>query len=407
MVVLLLILGIVGGFLLWLPSDKPSEKNQQEEMRGIWFAFNEWNTTLKGNSKAEFEKNVDTILKNIKSLGCNTLFLHVRAFGDAMYPSDYFPWSKSCSGSLGVSPGYDPLEIFAKKAKEQNIALHAWINPLRTMSDSDFALISDEYQIKKWYNSPERYRYFIKDANGRYNMIPANPETRKLVCDGAKELAEKYDIAGIHMDDYFYPSGCDNLAENDLQYYQEVQPQVSIGDWRREATSSLVQELYSAVKEANPNCVFGISPQANMKNNQESMFIDVKQWVSQKGYVDYILPQIYFGFLNQVYPFDKAAKEWNDMVTEESVKLYAGLPAYKIGMDIDPHAGSGQNEWKEVSQGENDILKREIAEVNSLSRYSGYAFYTYASFFLPDGSQNPITAKEVENLKESEKEKTG
>lgn len=400
----LIFLGIIGGTVLLIPklkSPQQQQTQQEEPMRGVWFAFNEWNTTLKGNTEEEFGKNVDIILNNVKSLGCNTLFLHVRAFGDAMYESDYFPWSKSCSGRIGESPGYDPLKIFSEKAKKQGVALHAWINPLRTMTDQDFAGISDQYAIKQWYLANDRYRYYMKDGLGKYHMIPGNPKVRELVCNGARELVEKYPIAGVHMDDYFYPSGCDTFEENDREYYQESGSTLPIEQWRRQSTSELVHELYQTVKDVNKNCLFGISPQANMKNNENSMFIDVKEWVTQEGYLDYIAPQLYFGFKNESYPFDQAAKEWSDMVTCEKVKLYAGLPAYKIGMELDKNAGTaGQSEWKESLQGDNTMLKRELETLSSLPKYQGYIFYTYASFFLPDGTANPLLGQELAHMKE-------
>ena len=373
--------------------------SEVEEIRGVWFCYNEWKSIFQGTDEDTFRARVNQVLDNIQSINCNALFIQVRAFGDAMYPSSYYPWSKYCAGEVGQSPDYDPLRIITELGKEKGVQIHAWINPLRIMDDDDFAKVSDQYLIKQWYNSPNRSDYFMKDSNGRYILIPTNPEVRKLICDGIAELMNNYDLAGIHIDDYFYPSGIDTLQENDIPYYQKQNPGVEIGQWRRNGTSSLVREIYQTVKSINPNAMFGVSPQANLTNDYDKMFIDVPQWI-QEGYVDYMMPQIYFGFENTALPFNSCAQTWNDLDTNPNVSLYAGLAAYKIGLESDAHAGAGEKEWYNVAQGSNDMLKRQIECIHTMSNYDGFCLYSYGSLFLPDGTRNPITTKEVDNLLE-------
>lgn len=372
-------------------------KENIEELRACWFSYLEWESMLSGKSEDEFKTIAKQICDNLVSIGCNTLILQLRAFGDAMYQSELFPISKYCAGILGKSLDYDPLQLFLDAASEAGLSIHGWINPMRTMTDDEFAQISDEYQLKQWYLSENQSDYYMKDGSGRYILNPANPKVRDFIVSGVLEIVNKYQLDGIHLDDYFYPSGVDGLSQNDNAYYQKQNPGVDIGDWRRDATSQLVKQLYQTVHEANGEMVFGISPQANFSNNYNKMYIDVNEWLSEDGYVDYIMPQIYYGFENSTLPFDQAANQWNALIQNDTI-LYVGLAAYKLGMENDVNAGAGCGEWKTVSQNGCDILCRQEEYLRTLSHYQGYCLYSYKSLFLPDGTVNPGSSEEIANL---------
>ena len=372
-------------------------KENAEELRACWFSYLEWESMLSGKSEDEFKTITKQICDNLVSIGCNTLILQLRAFGDAMYKSELFPTSKYCSGIFGVSLSYDPLQLFLDAANEVGLSVHGWINPMRTMTDNEFAQISDEYQLKQWYLSENQSDYYMQDGSGRYILIPTNFEVRDFIVAGVLEVINKYQLDGIHLDDYIYPSGVDELAQNDIVYYQKQNPGVDIGDWRRNATSQLVKQLYQAVHETCGEIIFGISPQANFSNNYNKMYIDVKKWLSEDGYVDYIVPQIYYGFENSTLPFDQAANQWNDIIQNDTI-LYVGFAAYKLGMENDVNAGAGSDEWRTVSQNSCDILYRQEEYLRTLSHYQGYSLYSYKSLFLSDGTVNPMSFKEIYNL---------
>ncbi|WP_069988876.1 glycoside hydrolase family 10 protein [Massilioclostridium coli] len=370
-----------------------------EEMRSVWFSYLDWNILFKGKDQQAFTQAAQNVLENLQSLNCNTLFLHVRSFGDAMYPSQYYPWSSSCSGTLAKDPGYDPLQIFIEQAHQKNIAVHAWVNPMRTMTDQEFSQIAHSYPIKSWYDSSKRSDYMMQDSTGRWILIPGNPEVQQLISNGVKELVENYDIDGIHMDDYFYPSGVDQLPQNDTSYFQKLGSNVGIEDWRRSSVTQMMQGIYQAAHQAKAEIQVGVSPQSSLSANHDKLFADVEQWVKTDGIIDYIVPQIYFGFQNSSQPFDQTAAQWNQLVEGTQTKLYIGLACYKIGLDNDAHAGNGKQEWQAVAQSSNDILKRQVECIRQLSNCKGFGLYDYKSIFAEDGSIQPTIAKELENLK--------
>ncbi len=372
---------------------EPKTTEKPSEMRACWFSYLEWQLLLKNKDEKQFTETVREIFNNLKNCGINTLMLHLRAFGDAFYESTTSPTSKYFTDSVGERLKFDPLKIIIDMAKKQNISVHGWINPLRTMSDEDFLKISNNYLIKKWYLSENKSDYYMKDLTGKYILIPTNAEVRTFILDVVDEILSNYSLDGIHIDDYFYPSRVDELKENDVAYYNKVKPDCDINTWRREGTSNLVKQMCSKCHEINSDAKFGVSPQANLKNNYNSMFIDVKQWLSEPGFVDYIMPQIYFGFENSSHPFDKTIDEWNNLI-KNNVELYVGLAAYKVGMDNDQHAGMGAAEWKNNT----DILKRQEECCRKYEKYKGYCLYSYQSIFQSDGSLNLKSKTEIENL---------
>lgn len=373
--------------------DSSDMVGKSSEMRACWFSYLEWQLLLKNKDEKQFTETVSGIFNNLYNCGINTLMLHLRAFGDAFYESTTSPISKYFSGNVGQRLNFDPLKIIIEIARKYNISIHGWINPLRTMPDEDFLKISDNYTIKKWYLSDNKSDYYMKDLTGKNILIPTNPEVRQFILDVIGEILNNYSLDGIHIDDYFYPSKVDELKENDVAYYNKIKPGCDINAWRREGTSNLVKQMCSKCHEINSNVKFGVSPQANLKNNYNSMFIDVKLWLSEPGFVDYIMPQIYFGFENSSHPFDRTIDEWNSLIKVD-VELYVGLAAYKVGIDNDQHAGAGAKEWKNNT----DILKRQEECCRKYEKYKGYCLYSYQSIFQPDGSLNLKSKQEIENL---------
>ena len=257
---------------------KSKTMEKSSEMRACWFSYLEWQLLLKHKDEKQFTETVRGIFDNLHSCGINTLILHLRAFGDAFYESTTSPTSKYFTDNVGDKLKFDPLKIIIDIAKEHSILVHGWVNPLRTMSDEDFSKISNNYLIKKWYLSENKSDYYIKDLTGKNILIPTNAEVRKFILDVIGEILSNYSLDGIHIDDYFYPSKVDELKENDVSYYNKVQPGCDINTWRREGTSNLVKQICSKCHQINSNVKFGVSPQANLTNNYNFMFIDVKQW---------------------------------------------------------------------------------------------------------------------------------
>ena len=315
----------------------------------------------------------------------NTLIVHVRAFGDAMYPSEIYPWSHLLTGTQGGDPGFDPLAYMVEKTHEAGMQFHAWLNPLRIQSNGAPSILAPNNLYSQWRSDSDKDNddWAVDWEDGKY-FNPAYPQVREKIIDGVREIVENYGVDAIHFDDYFYPTTDTAFDEKAYQAYTE-----SVGDgvpltlpqWRMANINTLVSGVYSAVKSVNPKVQFGISPQGNVTNDL-NMGADVETWASQKGYVDYLCPQIYVNFDHPLLPFNDTADQWRQMTTAEGVKLYIGLAVYKAGSE---DADSGT--WK----GKTDVLQKEIEYARELG-CDGIMLY---SWDYMDTSQ---TQEEVANV---------
>ncbi|MGN0666860.1 MAG: glycoside hydrolase family 10 protein [Huintestinicola sp.] len=357
--------------------------------KAVWISFLEYERIMRGHTEEEFTELLNECMDNISSLGCNTVYFQVRAYGDAYYDSELFPAGDRLAGKIGGTAAYDPLEIAVKSAHDRGLSIHAWVNPMRLMTDSQLSSLSSDYILKQWYDDSSKRGTYIVKTGDRWYLNPAYSDTTALICSGISEIISRYNVDGIQIDDYFYPT---KDTYFDSAAYAASGTELSLAEWRRSIISEMVRAMYRTVHTANPTAVFGISPQGNYSNNYNDLYADVKTWCSTSGYCDYICPQIYFGFENGTLPFAPAVDEWQSYVSGSSVQLVIGLAAYKSGCE-DSYAGEGRNEWKTYT----DILQRQ--REYSLGRGAGYAFFRYDSLFSPDSSAAAAVNAELNNLK--------
>ena len=352
-----------------------------QEMRGVWIAF----FNLKGVDKAM----IDGMVARCKENGMNTIFFHVRPFCDALYASDYYPWSHLVTGTQGVAPadGFDPLAYAVKAAHREGIALHAWLNPLRVMRDDGSIppSLSDDNPYNVWRNdsSPDNDIWVIDYKKGKY-LNPAVPEVREYIVNGTREIVERYNVDGIHWDDYFYPA-YDESFDDSASYsaYKEQGGRMSLLQWRTDNINQLVKSVYSAVKSADKSCVFGISPAGNVDNCLR-MGAEVTRWGSEEGFVDYLMPQVYFSSENSVCPFEPTCRKWDALITCPDVKLYIGLALYKAGTDAD------RGQWLKAD----DMMMNQILYTRSDAlNADGFVLFSYDDF----GKESK--AEEMKNLR--------
>ena len=361
-----------------------------DEVRAVWISYLDFYTLAQNKSKSVFTSNMDNAFENIADMGMNTVFVQVRPFGDAMYDSDIFPWSYVMTKTEGVDPGYDPLEIMVELAKEHNLRIEAWINPYRVRAaGSTQAVSSSNPAIKAVKNGSGMAIQY--DGGLFYN--PASEEARQLITDGVVEIIENYDVDGIHFDDYFYPTTDMSFDSKYYKSYRSAGGNLSQADWRRDNVNKLIRKVYSAVKATDPSVIFGISPQARMDNNYNGQFADVEKWLSNDGYVDYICPQIYYGFKNSTVPYEDSLNLWNKMAKAGGVDLYIGLAVYKCGV-TDKWAGSGVNEWVNSTS----MMQRMVESAREKSAYEGFVLYRYDSMFNPERAVKNHIAAEMDNL---------
>lgn len=316
-----------------VPSASPASQTgeaEEETLVGVWVPYFSLDTAE--HTQEAFEEHYRQIAQTAQEKGINAMFVHVRPFSDALYPSAYYPWSHILTGTQGRDPGYDPLQFMIDTTHQLGMEFHAWINPLRVKTAETPAALAD--------NNPygtlgaESPGYFMEYDGGVY-LNPAYPAVRSLIAGGAAEIAQNYDVDGIHFDDYFYPSEDASLDSAAYEAYtQTVEQPLPLLEWRAANINAMVAQVYESVKAAREEVAFGISPQGNIQND-EAMGADVKTWAAVPGYVDYLAPQLYFSFENQALPYQQALEEWAALPRHQGLKLYAGLALYKAGTDAD------------------------------------------------------------------------
>lgn len=365
------------------PTEEPREmevhapvSRKGEELAGVWVPYMSLETGE--HTREAFEGNFKSIADSAKEKGLNALFVHVRPFSDALYPSRLYPWSHILTGTQGKDPGFDPLEFMVEYAHGLGLEFHAWINPLRVSTDKTPGELSGQIAELR-----EDEPYYFMEWQGALYLDPAYPYVRTLIAKGAAEIAEKYPVDGIHFDDYFYPSQDESLdAEAYSLHVETVSEPLDLQEWRKANISAMVAEVYQRVKAARPETQFGISPQGNIENDL-GMGADVKTWCAMPGYLDYICPQVYYGFENPGLSYTEALEDWQELYKREGLKLYVGLALYKAGDSAQGEAWAG-----------GDVISRQIEAARGLP-CNGVVLYSSA--FL-DAEQ---TAAEMANAVET------
>lgn len=392
--VILIIFSLIFIFCGCSVSEQPGSGNNSDMdyVKSVWITYFELEQmTTSSETAQDFEKTIKSAFKLIKNIGLNTVTVQVRPCADAFYRSDYFPVSEYCFGVQGAKLKYDPLQLMVETAHDLGLRIEAWINPYRVSKSNDINTLCDSNQAKLWYSNEETKNFvYISD---KIYFNPARSEVTQLIVNGVKEIVSNYSIDGIHFDDYFYPTTLEDIDAAEYEEYVNAGGEMTLADWRRENVSTMVKSVYSAIKEINPEVQFGISPQSKVSTDYGTLYADVERWASEEGFVDYICPQIYFGFYNEVQPFTRTAKEWNERAT--AAKLYVGLPLYKAGQE-DTFASADEdyaiNEFIE----NNNIISRQIIYLQNLQNVSGYYIYSYS--YLADGQTDAVKT-EVENIK--------
>lgn len=274
--------------------------------------------------KTEFTQKLD----KLKALGINAVVVQVRPKGDAFYESELNPWSAVLTGVQGKDPGYDPMEFMIEETHKRGMEFHAWMNPYRiTTSGTDLAALSSD-------NMARQHPDWIITYNGAMYYDPANPLVKEYIRDTVGEVVKNYNVDAIHFDDYFYPANYP-LSEGESRDGEEANA-------RRENVNDMVRMVSQVIKTINPKVQFGISPLGIWKNNSSdpsgsqtnggegyySVYGDAKAWV-ENGWVDYIVPQLYWEIGYTYADYETLVKWWSNLVQNTDVTLYIGQGIYK------------------------------------------------------------------------------
>ena len=275
--------------------------------------------------------------------GLNSVIVQVRPTADAFWPSPIEPWSKYLTGVQGQDPGYDPLRFAVEEAHERNLEFHAWFNPYRVSMDENRDALVPSHPARQ---HPE----WVFAYGGKLYYDPGIPAVRHHVEDAIMDAVERYDIDGVHFDDYFYPYPVAGKAVPDdatFAQYPDGYPDTVEGKaaWRRHNTDLLISELDQKIHAAKPWVKFGVSPFAVWRNKAtdpdgsdttagaqtyDDLFADTRKWVREE-WVDYIAPQVYWAIDFAPADYAKLVPWWSDQVDGTDVQLYIGQATYKVG----------------------------------------------------------------------------
>lgn len=351
----------------------------EAEMRGMWVSYISLDMSETDRSEESFREKFGKITKTAKEYGCNALFVHVRAFCDALYKSDIFPSSHILWGEQGAEETYDALKIMCEMCEKENLEIHAWINPYRVSTETSEFELSDK-------NPYVTDNIIGVEYNSGIYLNPAKKDARELIVNGVMEILENYQVDGIHFDDYFYPTNDEEFDKAEYnQYLKAFKSEIdamTLTEWRKNNVNMLIAEVYRSVKSFNPDIKFGISPQGNIENDFQ-MGADVKSWCESVGYVDYICPQLYYSIENPALKFEAGLENWLEFNLHHDLKLYAGLAVYKAGTNAD------EGTW----QLSNDILKQEL-EIIHEKGLDGFILYDYEAIISENASAEMQTLKE-------------
>ncbi len=368
-------------------TEPPPVSNNDEYVRAIWLPYYDLQKFIQGCNEKKFTENIDNAFKELADMGFNTVTVQVRPCADAFYKSSVFPSSRYCFDKQGADMPYDPLKIMCDSAEKYKLKIEAWINPYRVSQDNDIDALSNDNIAKKWYKDDKtKSRVYVTKDKIFFN--PASEEVIKLIVKGVAEIVENYNVSAIHFDDYFYPVTSEDIDKKEYEKYQSDGGKLKLGDYRRARVSLMVKRVYEKIKSINKNVRFGISPAASMKNDYNNLYADVEKWVTEDGYIDYICPQVYFGFKNVYQPFMFTVKKWMYIT---SCDMYVGLPLYKAGK-ADKYAAKEDEQAINEFVSNNNIIARQITYLSKLDKIKGFYVFSYGSLKDSDCQQ------EVKNM---------
>ncbi len=361
---------------------EPNKQEQKEipfEEKGVFISYIDY-SVLKNKNKDEINKIISEMINNISYFGLNSIILQTTPFSDAIYPSKIYQTSHTIVKEEGDKLEVDILQTFIDKAKEKNIYVYAWINPFRIRSDNNKGDINKNTYYYKWFNTDN-----IQITDKGIYLNPAKKEVIEYITNGLEELCQNYDIKGVLFDDYYYPNNT-----IDLKTYEKTDKRKNLKEYRIDNINNLIEQSYKTVKKVNKDIKFGLSPSGNIENNLDKEYLDIT-YILKQDYIDFVIPQLYYGFNNSAKPYIKVLNDWSN-ININNKSLYVALALYKSG-NIDTYAGKGENEWLENT----DILKKQILIARNIKNYKGFYIFRYENLF--DIHNNNNLEKEVQNIK--------
>jgi uncharacterized lipoprotein YddW (UPF0748 family) len=365
---------------LWgaVPADRPVTCDGGET-RAAWIATVQnidW-PSKPGLAVADQQQEYRTLLDDVQRHGLNTVIVQVRPTADALWPSPYEPWSHWLTGEQGKEPGYDPLAFLVEETHARGLKFHAWFNPFRVSRQADPAQLVPDHPARQ---HPD----WVFAYGGQLYYDPGEPAVREFVTDVVLDVAKRYPVDGVHFDDYFYPYPADGEQIPDAETFAAHGAGFpDVGDWRRHNVDELVKGVSARLAALNRSIEFGVSPFGIWRNqaqdprgsattgtqSYDTTYADSYTWV-RAGWVDYIVPQIYWEIGHPSADYAALVPWWAEAVAGTRVELYIGQAAYKVG---------GSPAWGDGELTAHLTLDREHPEVRGDVYFSARSLSTNAA----------------------------
>lgn len=317
------------------------------EFRAVWVATvdNIDFPTKKGMSPDTQKRELIGIVDLARKLRLNAIIFQVRPMADAVYRSGIEPWSEFLTGEMGRPQDFDPLEFLITEAHKRGILVHAWFNPFRAYHPAAKTISSDHFS---------KTQPSIVKQYGRYLWLdPTEPAARERSLEVIKDVVRRYDIDGVHFDDYFYPYPEKNASGENIEFPDDVNWEkylrsaenskfgrpLSREEWRRANVNIFIETVSREIKRIKRDVVFGISPFGIWQpvpsrsiegfNSYRQLYADSRKWL-QDGTVDYLSPQLYWETAKKGQSFPNLLDWWKEQNVRHSF-VWPGLAAYRIG----------------------------------------------------------------------------
>ena len=317
-----------------------AQTQPKREFRGAWIQC--VNNQFNGIGRDAMQQTLTYQLDELQKTGINAILFQVRPEGDALYQSNLEPWSRYLTGQQGTPPQpyWDPLAWMVQECHKRSMECHAWINPFRAKTKGTSVMATNHYYVQH----PDRC--FDYDGLGIFD--PAIPENRHYICHVASDIIRRYDVDGLHIDDYFYPYPVAGLPIPDDASYARYAGGMNRGDWRRQNVNLFIKELHDSIQANKPWVKFGVSPfgiYRNQKNdpngsatnglqNYDDLYADVLLWV-REGWIDYNIPQLYWEIGNRAADYQTLVGWWAQHASQRP--LYIGQDVERTVKYADTH----------------------------------------------------------------------
>lgn len=315
----------------------------KREFRGAWLHV-VGPVSYSRMSPSQAQQFIISELDKLADAGCNAVIFQVRPMADALYDSSLEDWSRFLTGKRGKAPSpmWDPMAFTIEEAHKRGMEFHAWLNPYRVTT-------AGENLPEGHLSKREPHRFFRH--NDQLFFDPAYPENRQLISNVVKDIIQRYDVDAIHFDDYFYPyPGKAGKFNNDAASYAKFGNGMDREDWRRHNVDLLIEQVHNTIEQTKPWVRFGIAPFGIWRNqksdprgsdtrgleNYDTLYADVLLW-DEKGWIDYVAPQLYWELDHKLASSRKLIKWWNDNI--KNAQLYIGQDVKRTMDQRDTEAG--------------------------------------------------------------------